>query len=102
MAILRDASGVILADAPIFPAETRPFVKSHALGLEILRTEGEDVDWLCLSPSGNFAEGGRTGRYRVAEHGSWNDRISHSNFAIAVVEEVDRPAHRRMHLAVSN
>ncbi|MDX2822716.1 NAD(P)H-binding protein [Streptomyces ipomoeae] len=102
MAILRDAAGVLLADAPFFPDETRPFIRSHALGLEILRTEGADVDWLYLSPSGNFTGGGRSGHYRVAEHGSWSDGITHSNLAVAVVDEIDRPAHHRMHLAVAN
>lgn len=87
MAILRDASGTQLADAPFFPDETRPFIRSHALGLDLLRSEAEDVDWLCLSPSGNFTAGGRTGRYRVREHGSWSDGISHSDLAVAVVDE---------------
>lgn len=102
MATLRDASGALLADAPFFPDETRPFIRSHALGLELLRSEGENVDRLYLSPSGNFAGGGRSGRYRMREHGSWSDGISHSDLAVAVVDESERPAHHRIRLAVAH
>lgn len=44
----------------------------------------------------------RSGRYRVREHGSWTDRISHSDLTVAVVDESERPAHHRIHLAVAH
>ncbi len=102
MAILPDGSGTRLADAPIFPKETIPFIDSHALGLNILRNEGADVDWLYASPSGNFVAGKRTGQYRVAPHGSWTDHITYADLAVALVDEVENPAHHRIHLAVAN
>ena len=102
-ALLPDAAGRPLLESPAIPAEALPFCRAHGAGLEILRTEGGDVDWLYLSPSGLFdEEGGRTGRYRVADHGGdLADRISYQDLAVALLDELAEPRHHRIHLAVT-
>jgi putative NADH-flavin reductase len=68
-----------------------------------------ELDWLFLSPAGgygSFAPGERTGAYRVggeialfdAEGGS---NISGADFALAIVDEIDQPAHHREHIGIA-
>ena len=57
------------------PAEARPFCLGHATGFGLLESEGTGVDWLYVSPAGDFDHTGpRTGRYRVADRGDDDDR----------------------------
>ncbi|WP_461031518.1 NAD(P)-dependent oxidoreductase [Streptomyces mayteni] len=101
--LLPDAAGVPLLESPVLPPESLPFCRAHGAGLEMLRAEGEDVDWLYLSPSGLFdEEGARSGRYRVAAHGDLGDLISYRDLAVALLDEVETPRHRRTHLAVTS
>jgi putative NADH-flavin reductase len=66
------------------------------------------LDWVFLSPAGTYgawAPGERTGSYRVggevalldAEGGS---NISGGDFALAVVDEIETPAHHREHIGI--
>jgi putative NADH-flavin reductase len=79
---------------------TRVLLAEHAPG---------ELDWVFLSPAGgygSFAPGERTGAYRVggeialfdAEGGS---NISGADFAIAIVDEIDKPAHHREHIGIA-
>ncbi len=98
-ALLRDGSGTPLLDSAGIPAEFRPFCLAHGAGLEILRAEGADVDWLYASPAGDFDhDGDRTGRYRVAETGDMASRISYQDFAVALLDEIEKPLHHRVHV----
>lgn len=69
-----------------------------------------DLDWVFISPAGGYgawAPGERTGAYRVggevalvdAEGGS---TISGADFALAVVDEIDTPAHHREHIGIAS
>ncbi|MGC5010713.1 NAD(P)-dependent oxidoreductase [Streptosporangium sp. DT93] len=98
--VLETASGTLLMDTPGYPQEYRSFFLGHAAGNDVLRTAGTDLDWLILSPSGDFDHGGpRTGRYRTAPADA-DSRISYADFAIALLDEIDSPAHHRVHLGV--
>ncbi|MEP7055212.1 MAG: NAD(P)H-binding protein [Actinomycetota bacterium] len=68
-----------------------------------------NLDWVFVSPAGSYgawASGERTGVYRVsgevalfdAEGGS---NISGPDFAAAIVDEIETPAHHRAHMAVA-
>ncbi|UQS26810.1 NAD(P)H-binding protein [Amycolatopsis thermalba] len=95
-----DATGQRPVDAPGSPPEFRPFCEAHAAGLEVLRES--PVDWLYVSPAGDFDhEGPRTGGYRVAAAADLADRVSYADFAIALIDEATKPAHRRQHLLVT-
>ncbi|MCP2168837.1 NAD(P)-dependent oxidoreductase [Goodfellowiella coeruleoviolacea] len=100
-ALLPDDTGTRFVDAMDLPAEAREFCLAHAAGLDVLRAEGDAVDWLYLSPCGDFDhDGARTGGYRVGERADMANRISYADFAIAVLDEVDTPQHHRTHLGV--
>lgn len=97
--VLPGASGVPLMDEPGFPEEYRAFSLGHAAGLDVLRSC--DLDWAYVAPAGDFDHGGTpVGRYRVAEHGDWADRITYEDFAIALLDEVEAPRHHRATVSV--
>lgn len=99
-AYLEAAGGPTWMDLPDFPPEFRPFCEGHLAGVDVLREGGDGLDWLVLSPSGDFDhEAGRTGEYRAAP-GAPSSRISLPDFAIAVLDEIDRPSRSREHLGV--
>ncbi|WP_214110472.1 NAD(P)-dependent oxidoreductase [Acrocarpospora catenulata] len=98
--ILPTESGELLMDTPDYPQEYRTFYLGHAAGTTTLHTATPSLDWLVLSPSGDFAYNApRTGTYRVAPAAA-DSRISHPDFAIAVLDEIDTPTHHHTHIGV--
>lgn len=98
--VLETASGALLMDTPGYPQEYRAFYLGHAAGLAVLGAAPRVLDWLVLSPAGDFDHGGpRTGRYRTAAADA-SSRISHADFAVALLDEIDHPRHHRRHLGV--
>ncbi|MGC5701501.1 NAD(P)-dependent oxidoreductase [Pseudomonas sp. NFXW11] len=100
--LLPDGSRVI--DSPGFPAEYKAEASAGSVYLDTLRQEHE-LDWTFLSPSAEFVEAERTGHFRLgqdhllfsAEGRSW---ISFADYAIALIDEVEKPAHRRQRFTV--
>ena len=100
--LLSGADGIRLLDAPGFPTAFRPFCLGHAAGLEVLRNDGSALDWVYVSPAGDFDhEGERIGRYELRDHGDMSLRISYADFAIALLDESETPQHHHNHLAVT-
>jgi putative NADH-flavin reductase len=100
---LEVAPGVRVIDAPDFPAAYKEEALKGAAFLDLLRQEPE-LDWTFLSPSALFVAGQRTGRFRlggdqllVSDQGS---SISFEDFAVALVDEIEAPAHRRQRFTV--
>ena len=102
---LEVAPGVQLVDTPEFPEQW----KGSALGardtLERLRREPA-LDWTLLSPAALIEPGERTGRFRIGgdqlladEHG--NSRISVQDYAVAMIDELERPSHSRRRFCVA-
>jgi putative NADH-flavin reductase len=100
--LLPGPDGTRLLDMPGFPAEFRPFCLAHAAGLEALRVVGGTLDWVYVSPAGDFDhEGERTGHYEIRAHGDATARISYADFALVMLDEAETPRHHRSHLAVA-
>ncbi|MFD2767272.1 NAD(P)-dependent oxidoreductase [Micromonospora eburnea] len=98
--VLPTADGVPLLDTPGYPQEYRAFALGHGAGTEVLRRAGTAVDWLVLSPAGDFDHGGTpTGRYRFAPAEAAS-RITYADLAVALLDEVEAPRHRQVHLGV--
>jgi putative NADH-flavin reductase len=98
--VLKNASGVPLMDTPGYPQEYRFFYLGHAAGADVLRAATTELDWLVVSPAGDFDhEGARTGRYRMVAAEALS-RITYADFAISLLDEIDTPKHHRTHLGV--
>lgn len=94
------APGLRVVDSGVIPAEIMDGVKS--LGkfyLDILINE-KDIDWVFFSPAGAFVEGTRTGKYRLGKDdlivdSKGNSTISVADYAKAMVDELETPAHHK-------
>lgn len=92
-----------IVDASDFPAEWKGIALAHAEALELLRRSS--IDWTYLSPSAVIEPGERTGKFRLGQDQllvdsngkSW---ISMEDYAIAMVDELEHPQHRRMRFTV--
>ncbi|MBJ9976881.1 NAD(P)-dependent oxidoreductase [Pseudomonas sp. S75] len=97
-------SGQRVIDSPDFPEAYKAEASAGAEFLDTLRQE-QQLDWTFLSPSAEFVEGERSGRYTVgkdhlligADGRSW---ISFADYAIALIDELERPAHSRQRFTV--
>src|SRR3712207_2684030 len=101
---LEVAPGLKLMDAPSFPAAYRPEALGGAAFLDALRTE-TDLDWTFVSPSALFVPGERTGKFRLGgdqllKDAEGKSRISFEDFAVALVDELENPAHSRRRFTV--
>ncbi len=85
-------------DTGTIPQEILPGVKSLAkVYMDCLLSEKE-FDWVFFSPAGSFVPGGRTGNYRLGEEYLIRDakgesRISVEDYAMAMVNELEKPQH---------
>lgn len=96
--------GLRLVDSDEFPAEWKPEASKGADYLARLRRE-QDLDWTFISPSIMIEPGKRTGTFRLggdsvlfAADGS--SRISQEDYAIALIDELEHPAHIRQRFTV--
>jgi hypothetical protein len=100
---LEVAPGVRLFDTPQFPPAYFPEAKAGGVFLDRLRAEA-DLDWTYLSPSALIAPGARTGAFRLGGDQllvrDGESRISAEDFAVALVDELERPAHSRRRFTV--
>lgn len=96
---LEVAPGVQLVDTPQFPAEWKAgALAAREAHREILR-EGE-LEWTFVSPAALLEPGPRTGKYRIGGDqllmsGSAPAKISVSDLAVAVLDELEKPRHIR-------
>lgn len=89
---------------PTFPAQYKAEAEKGADFLDLLRLQ-KDLNWTFLSPSALFIEGERTGKFRLgtdrllagSDGKSW---ISFEDFAVALADEIERPAHPRARFTV--
>ena len=100
---LEVAPGVKLVDTPQFPAAYKPEATKGGEFLDLLRQE-KRLDWTFLSPSAVIGPGERTGKFRLGKDQLLtNDKgssISWEDYAIAAVDELEKPAHIRERFTV--
>jgi hypothetical protein len=101
--LLEVAPGVTLIKSGYLPAEYLPIATSHEKALGVLRAS--DIDWTYLSPGAYFVPGERTGKFRLGTKELVSDskgesKISFADYAIALVDELEKQAHRRASFSV--
>ena len=100
---LEVAPGVTVIQSGHLPAEWIPIAVSHEKALHMLQKS--TINWTYFSPAAFFEPGERTGKFRlganqlIADAGG-NSRISMEDYAIALVDELDKPAHLRTRFTV--
>jgi putative NADH-flavin reductase len=101
---LEVAPGVRLVTTPGFPVVYKAEAEKGAAFLDLLRAETE-LNWTFLSPSALFTAGERTGKFRLGidqllTAADGKSSISFEDFAVALADEIERPAHIRQRFTV--
>lgn len=101
---LTGEEGVQIVDTADFPVEWKPEAVAARDFLELLREE-DSLDWTYLSPSAIIEPGQRTGTFRLGKDAllineQGDSRISVQDYAAALVDELENPAHRRQRFTV--
>jgi putative NADH-flavin reductase len=94
--------GKRLVDNPNFPDAYKAEALIAAEALEYVRGLGDGVDWTFFSPAPVIAPGERTGTYKVGADSPAGESISAEDFAVALLDEIAKPAHRRQRFTVAN
>jgi putative NADH-flavin reductase len=88
-------NGNRVVDGPDFPTAYKAEALTLSQALDNLRATDESVSWTLLSPAFVIAPGERTGTFRLGLDEPVGDHISAEDFAVALVDEIDTPAHNR-------
>ncbi|PNS08460.1 NAD(P)-dependent oxidoreductase [Solilutibacter silvestris] len=96
-----EVDGVQLKDTPGFPAI---YYKEAATLSDVLDAyrASKGLAWTFLSPAPMIAPGERSGRYRLGSDNPIGDSISAEDFAVAVVDELEKSAHAGRRFTVAN
>ena len=97
------APGVTLVDSGHLPEPFLPIARAHVKALNVLRAS--TIDWTYLAPAAYFTPGERTGKFRLGKdeliaNAQQESRISMEDYAIALVDELEVPRHRRQRFSV--
>lgn len=100
---LNVAPGVPLVDSGYVPEPFLPIARAHIKALNVLGAS--TIDWTYLAPAAYFIPGERTGKFRLGKdeliaNEQQESRISMEDYAIALVDELERPKHRRQRFSV--
>jgi putative NADH-flavin reductase len=98
------APGVRLIDAPDVPEWIKPGSRATSEALAMLRNEPE-LEWSFLAPSATLESGERTAQFRLGGgqllvDAKGESRISVQDYAVAMIDELERPAHIRQRFTV--
>jgi putative NADH-flavin reductase len=100
--VLPTASGALLMDVPGYPQEWREIYVGHGAGTEALRAAApESLEWVVMSPAGDFDDADEpSGGYALVPAAA-DSRITHADFARALLDQVEVPTLHRTHVGVS-
>lgn len=108
--LLVSEGGARLIDVTPMPPEVRPEAEVGIHKLETLQQSADDLDWFYVSPAAEFGAwvpSTETGQYRIADDvllrgPDGTSQISAADLALAVLDEIDRPAHQRCRFHVAH
>lgn len=101
--LLELAPGTTLIASGYLPEAYHPIAKSHEKALGLLKAS--DINWTYFSPAGYFEPGERTRKFRLGTtnliaNEKGESRISFEDYAVALVDEIEKPAHERGQLSI--
>ncbi len=92
---LQNQNGVQILDSPEFPDAFKAEANAGRTFLNQLKNE-KNIDWTFISPSAEFIPGERTDKFRIESDRllvseSGRSYITNSDYAVALVDELERP-----------
>ncbi len=101
---LEVAPGIQLVDTPDFPKEWKAGAMGTRDAFNILKKE-DDLEWTFFSPAALLQPGERTGVFRLGTDQPVLDakgecRISTQDYAVAMIDELETPAHVRQRFTI--
>lgn len=101
---LEVAPGVQLIDTPQFPDQWKGTAEGARQALNLLRQD-QELNWTVLAPSAYLEPGTRTGKFRLGKDQLLVDEtgkshISLEDYAVAMIDELEKPAHVRTRFTV--
>jgi putative NADH-flavin reductase len=98
--------GIMLIDTPRFPAGLKAEASAQVAALRLFRACPEGIQWSFFSPAAQLEKGTRSGKFRIGgdqlltdENG--DSRISVQDYAVALVDEIERPMHIRRRFTIA-
>jgi uncharacterized protein len=94
------SSGKRLMDSGVMPEAFLPAVRALA-NVYLIDLKAEmNIDWVFFSPAGNLEPGQRTNKFRLGKDdmivdSNGESRISVQDYAVAMIDELEKPAHHR-------
>lgn len=103
---LETAPGVTLVSSPDFPAEYKAEALAQGEALEIFRTTNTTTQWTFVSPAAVIYPGSSEGAYRIGGDAFFTNeqgesKISVTDYAIAMLDEVQNAAHSNQRISVA-
>lgn len=103
-ASLKTEAGDVLIDTPGFPDFIKVEAEPARQFLNRLKA-GVDFEWTFLSPSMFFGPGERTGSFRLGDEtlltaADGKSSISYEDFAVAMLDEIEKPKHKNARFTV--
>jgi putative NADH-flavin reductase len=101
---LEVAPGVLLIDSPDFPPQYKASAQGAQQALNLLRGDTA-LNWTMLSPPAIIAPGQRTGVFRsgldqLIARDDGSSTISVEDYAVAMIDELEKPVHLRRRFTV--
>jgi len=96
-----EVDGTRLKDMPGFPPAYYKESDTFSTILDLYRASS-GLDWTMLSPAPEIAPGERTGAYGLGLDIPVGDAISVEDFAVALVDELEKPAHAHARFTVAS
>lgn len=100
---LEFSPGVTVLNSGYWPEQYVPIATSHMKAFAALRAS--DINWTYFSPPMLIEPGVRTGKFRLGgdsiiidEQG--NSRVSFEDYAVALVDELEKPAYERSRFTI--
>jgi putative NADH-flavin reductase len=102
---LEVAPGKMLKDTLTLPDAVRAIIEEGTVSLNRLRAEN-GLDWTFFSPAAEIGPGERTGKFRLGGDqlvvdANGKSRISYDDYAIALVDELERGQHIKKRFTVA-
>ena len=97
------APGVTVIASGHLPSEWLPIAVAHADALDLIKKSS--INWTSFSPAGFFEPGPRTGKFRLdrdnlVADAQGNSKISFPDYAIALVDELEKPQFERARFTI--